>query len=322
MVEAMLLRPAGKDYLWGGNRLKTKYGKSIAMSPLAETWECSTQEDGLSMVVSGTYQGMTLAQVLKQNPEFLGEKAKPGAGLPILMKLIDAKQDLSLQVHPDDTYAAAHEDQRGKTEMWYVLEAVEGAVMVCGFAHKMTPAKLKQAVQTGNLTKHMHVVPVHKGDVFFIPPGTIHAIGAGTIIAEIQENSNVSYRIYDYNRLDKDGRPRPLHFEKAVQVLNMTPTKDVLQKPRKISYYPGCAREVLCRCQYFETERIQVSVHCGFSVTQQSFQVLLCTNGKGTLTVGTNPIGLPFRKGDCIFLPANLGRCHIRGRAELLKVRC
>lgn len=322
MIEPMLLYPVGKDYLWGGNQLKRKYNKAINLSPLAETWECSTHPDGPSTVASGVHRGKTLAQVLEQHPEYLGEKANPGEGLPILVKLIDAGQDLSVQVHPDDAYAAIHEGQRGKTEMWYVLEAVEGAVMVCGFAHKMTPSKLKQAVQTGNLTKHMHVVPVHKGDVFFIPPGTIHAIGAGTVIAEIQESSNVTYRVYDYNRLDKNNQPRPLHFEKAVQVLNMVPDKDVLQKPRKIDYYPGCAREVLCRCQYFETERIQVSVHCGFPVTQQSFQVLLCINGSGTLLVGNNPIGLPFRKGDCIFLPANLGSCHIRGRAELLKVRC
>lgn len=322
MIEPMLLHPAGKDYLWGGNQLKIKYNKAIDLSPLAETWECSTHPDGPSTIASGAYRGKTLAQVLEQHPEYLGEKAAAGEGLPILVKLIDASQDLSVQVHPDDAYAAIHEGQRGKTEMWYVLEAVEGAVLVCGFAHKMTPAKLKQAVQTGNLTKHMHVVPVHKGDVFFIPPGTIHAIGAGTVIAEIQESSNVTYRVYDYNRLDKNNQLRPVHFEKAVQVLNMVPGKDVLQKPRKISYYPGCAREVLCRCQYFETERIQVSVRCSFSVTQQSFQVLLCINGSGTVHVGKNPIGIPFRKGDCIFLPANLGRCHIRGRAELLKVRC
>lgn len=322
MMEPMLLHPAGKDYLWGGHRLKTEYNKKLNMSPLAETWECSTQPDGLSTVASGVYSGKTLAQVLQEHPEYLGENANPEEGLPILVKLIDANQDLSVQVHPDDAFAAVHEGQRGKTEMWYVLEAVEGAVLVCGFAHKMTPEKLKQAIQAGDLTNHMHVVPVHKGDIFFIPPGTVHAIGAGTVIAEVHESSNVTYRVYDYNRLDKNGQTRPLHFEKAVQVLNMAPGKDVLQNPRKIRYHPGCAREVLCRCEHFETERIQVSVHCGFSVTQQSFQVLLCIDGKGTLTVGNNPIGLSFRKGDCIFLPANLGKCHIRGKAELLKVRC
>lgn len=322
MLEPMLLNPAGKDYLWGGNRLKADYNKTVRLSPLAETWECSTHPDGPSMVASGIHRGKTLTQVLQQHPEYLGEKAGSDGDLPILVKLIDANQDLSVQVHPDDAFASIYEGQRGKTEMWYVLDAEEGAVLVCGFAHKMTASRLKQAVQTGNLTKHMHVVPVHKGDVFFIPPGTIHAIGAGTVIAEIQESSNVTYRVYDYNRLDKNDQPRALHFDKAIQVLNMVPDKDVRQKPRNISYFPGCAKEVLCRCRYFETERIQVSVYCSFAVTQQSFQILLCINGNGTLLVGNNPIGLPFRKGDCIFLPANLGNCHVRGCTELLKIRC
>ncbi len=318
-MEPMLLVPAGKDYLWGGTRLRTEYEKAIPLTPLAETWECSIHPDGPSTVKSGNYAGQKLTDVLKKHPDFLGKRVS--GELPVLVKLIDAAQDLSIQVHPNDEFAREHENDNGKTEMWYVLDAEPGATLIHGFAHSVTKDLLREAVRSGTLSKHLQYVPVKKGDVFFIPPGTIHAIGAGVLLAEVQESSNVTYRVYDYNRRDKDGKLRPLHFEKAVQVLNMQPEGDVRQKHRLTHYYPGCSREILGRCEFFELEKIQVTKGFSFTVSENSFQILLCIEGDGGLETPSLRRPLRFKKGDCLFLPAGLDRCYILGATTLLKIR-
>lgn len=315
-MEPMLLSPAGKDYLWGGIRLKTEFEKDLPLTPLAETWECSIHPDGPSTVRNGTYAGRKLANVLREHPEYLGKRVS--GELPVLVKLIDAEQDLSVQVHPNDEYARAHENDNGKTEMWYVLDAKPGARLVHGFSHDVTAEQLKVAIEDGTLSKHLQYVPVKKGDVFFIPPGTIHAIGAGVLLAEVQESSNITYRVYDYNRRDKK---RPLHFDKAVEVLNMQPEGDVRQKHRLTRYYPGCSREILGRCEFFELERIQVTKGFSFTVSENSFQILLCIDGDGGLETPELRRPLRFKKGDCLFLPAGIGRCYILGATTLLKIR-
>jgi mannose-6-phosphate isomerase len=321
-MEIMKLLPSGKDYLWGGTRLREEYGKNIDLTPLAETWECSVHPDGPSTVFSGSFKGVTLTEVLKQHPEYLGTKVKNGE-LPILVKFIDAKQDLSVQVHPDDAYANAHENQNGKTEMWYVIDAENGANLIYGFQHEVTEEILRKAVETGNLDKHLQKIQVHKGDVFYVPAGTVHGIGAGTLIAEIQESSNITYRVYDYDRVDKNGNKRELHFDKAVQVMDMGVAPDVKQKSRLVRYYPGCSREVLCRCKYFEVERIQVTKGFSFSVVDNSFQVLMCLDGYGQIeTMDAEQKPMRFSKGETLFLSAGLGRCLVVGDTTTLKIRC
>lgn len=321
-MEIMKLSPVGKDYLWGGTRLRDEYEKNINITPLAETWECSVHPDGPSIVINGEFRGQTLSEVLKQYPEYLGTKGENGE-LPVLIKFIDAKKDLSVQVHPDDAYAKKYEHQNGKTEMWYIIDADEGAYLIYGFQHKVTPEMLRKAVETGTLDKHLQKVEVHKGDTYFVPAGTVHGIGAGILIAEIQENSNVTYRVYDYNRMDKNGKKRELHFDKALQVLDMKPAPSVDHKPRTIHYYAGCSRELLCRCKYFETERIQVTKGFSFSVMETSFQVLMCLEGYGEVqTMEADQKPMRFTKGETMFLPAGLGRCLILGDTTLLKVRC
>ena len=242
---------------------------------------------------------------------------------PILIKLIDAAQFLSIQVHPDDDYARRVEGGRGKTEMWYVIDADEGASLIYGFQHEVTEKILRKAVETGTLDKHLQKVPVHKGDTYFVPAGTVHGIGKGILVAEIQESSNVTYRVYDYERVDKNGKKRELHFDKAVQVMNMKVAPDVSQKPRMVKYYSGCSRELLCRCKYFETERIQVTKGFAFSVMDTSFQVLMCLDGYGEVqTMDAEQKPMRFSKGETLFLPAGLRRCLVVGDAELIKVRC
>ena len=270
----------------------------------------------------GEFKGQTLSSVLKQHPEYLGSKVKDGE-LPVLVKFIDAKQDLSVQVHPDDVCAREHEGDNGKTEMWYVIDAEEGSSLIYGFKHKVTEEILRKAVKTGTLERHLQKVEVHKGDTYFVPAGTVHGIGAGILIAEIQESSNVTYRVYDYDRVDKNGQKRELHFDRAVQVMNMDVAPNVKQNPRLVRHYPGCSRELLCRCQYFEAERIQVTKGFSFSVREESFQVLMCLDGYGQVeTMDADQKPMRFCKGETVFLTAGLGRCLVVGDAIVLKIRC
>lgn len=319
MITPLRLIPAGKGYIWGGERLKTEYNKTLDVTPLAESWECSVHPDGMSVISGGIYDGMTLKEVLDQNPAFLGEKSKD---LPILVKFIDAARDLSIQVHPDDDYARKNDGDNGKTEFWYVLDAEKDSELIYGFEHPMDCDRIKKAIEEGNLENMLHHIPVHKGDVFFVRPGTVHAIGKGIVLVEVQESSNLTYRLYDYDRVDKNGNKRPLHFDKAVDVLDMDPVRIIRQPQRMVRYYFGCAREILCRCEYFEVERIQVTKGFSFSVLDQSFQVLLCIDGNGGLETDETNRPVRFEKGTCLFLPADLGRCHIIGECTLLKIRC
>lgn len=322
-MEIMKLFPAGKDYLWGGTRLREEFRKNISLTPLAETWECSVHPDGLSVVVNGKYSGRTLADVLSEHPEYLGTKVGDTKELPILVKFIDAKNDLSVQVHPNDEYARVHEGQNGKSEMWYVLDAEENACIVYGFLHPVNKKLLKVAVDEGNLDKLLQKVKVHKGDIYYVPAGTVHGIGAGMLVAEIQESSNVTYRVYDYNRIDKNGKKRELNFDKAVEVMNMDASPELKQKHRFIHYYPGCSREILCRCKYFETEQIVVTKGFSFSVKEESFQIILCLDGEGQIeTVDESKKPVRFQKGDCLYIPAGIGRCYLLGETNILKVRC
>lgn len=334
-----LLRPSGKDYLWGGTRLNDEFAKNIDMMPLAETWECSTHPDGPSYVASGAFKDMSLTEVLKAHPYFLGSHTleryrlnSPEADsfssgqLPILIKFIDAKKDLSVQVHPTDQYAKEHENgQPGKTEMWYVLDAARDARLVYGLKHDCDARTIRQAVSDGTVEKYLQKVPVRKDDLFLIEAGTIHAIGAGTLIAEIQENSNLTYRLYDYNRTDKNGRKRTLHIEKALAVANLNGSTEPQQPLRVLKYRQGTASELLCRCKYFEVHRMIVNTERRQVVQYQSddvsFRILLCVGGCGTISYENDTCDLKFYKGDCLFVPAASIKFSIHGQARFLDVR-
>ncbi|MCI6704845.1 MAG: type I phosphomannose isomerase catalytic subunit [Bulleidia sp.] len=317
----LLLRPSGKDYLWGGKRLNDEFAKGIPMSPLAETWECSVHPDGPSYVVNQEFENKTLREVLEQHTEFLGTKHTNG--FPLLIKFIDAKEDLSVQVHPDDEYAFKYENgERGKTEMWYVLDATKDATLIYGLKRDITKEELLKAITDNTLTKYLQYVPVKKGDVFFIEPGTIHAINAGALIVEIQESSNLTYRLYDYNRIDKNGKKRDLHIQKALNVARLTKAIEPSQPMRVLKYEQGKASELLCRSKYFEVYRMIINTERRQTVTYStddlSFKVLLCVQGCGTISYGNE--SMPFYKGDCIFVPANSKLLTIHGQAQFLDV--
>ena len=325
-IKPFLLRPTGKDYLWGGSRLNDDFGKDINMSPLAETWECSTHKDGPSYAANGAFQGMTLSEILKEHPDFLGTHTSENGQLPILIKLIDAKKDLSVQVHPDDEYAREFENgQLGKTEMWYVLDAAPDAELVYGLRYDLTKKVLKKSIENGTIEKYLQKVKVKKDDVFYIETGTIHAIGKGILIAEIQENSNLTYRLYDYDRVDKNGNKRKLHIDKALKTANLKSSTEPKQPLRVLRYRQGCASELLCRCKYFEVYRVLVNTErcrrlVGYQADSVSFRVLLCINGCGTIHTEDGD-SFAFFKGDCIFFPANSMKIRIHGKAQFLDVR-
>ncbi len=320
----LFLRPSGKDYLWGGRRLNDEFEKGIDLSPLAETWECSTHPDGPSYVVGGRFDGMELADVLREEPQYLGRRHEGLCELPILIKFIDARKDLSVQVHPDDEYAGEHEHgQLGKTEMWYVLDAAKDASLVYGLKRDCSQSEVRDAIADGTIMNYLQKVPVKKDDLFFIEAGTIHAIGAGALVAEIQENSNLTYRLYDYDRVGKDGKKRPLHVDKALEVARLKSSCEPRQPLRVLRYRCGMASELLTRCKYFEVYRMLINterrqrVH--YRADEMAFRVLLCVNGCGTLEDSDGVRS--FYKGDCIFVPADSETVTIQGQAQFLDVR-
>lgn len=319
-----LLTPAAKDYLWGGSRLNDDFNLGIPISPFAEAWVCSTHSDGNCT----TSSGLPLSTVLKENPSWLGTHALQSTGgnpeLPILIKLIDAKSDLSVQVHPDDEYARKYEGQWGKTEMWYVLGDRPGSELVYGFNRDVSAEQVREAVETGTISTLLNHVSVHKNDVFMVSPGTVHAIGAGCLVAEIQQSSNLTYRLYDYDRVDKHGQKRELHIDKALKVVKLKSSAVPRQPLRVLKYRPGYASELLMRCKYFQVERMLLNTEnrklADFQTGKNSFHALLCVDGCGVLY--GDDVMLTFFKGDCIFVPAESDLLKLHGKAQLLDVSC
>ena len=311
------LCPAFKDNLWGGQRLKTDYGKKTEMTPLAESWELSCHKDGSSVIANGPYAGMTLPEYLARFPDAAGSRCERFPAFPVLFKLIDAKDKLSVQVHPSDDYALREEGEYGKTEMWVVLDCVPGAELIYGFSAPITREEMRRRIEAGTLLEVVNRVPVHPGDVFFIEAGTLHAIGAGIVIAEIQQSSNLTYRVYDYDRRDAQGNPRQLHIEKALAVTDLGSAH-----PRSFDRTPHREGDAevsrLGGCDYFTTDRIRLSGRCLRRVGEGSFEGLFCARGSVKLAVGDRQMTLA--KGDTVFLPAGLGEYRLEGEAECLSI--
>lgn len=306
-MKPIKLSPVFKDYLWGGTRLRDDYNMQSDMSPLAEAWVLSCHPDGESKAVDGEFEGKTLREIIdKLGQECLGNKAQHFPFFPILIKLIDAKQPLSLQVHPSDEYALKNENQFGKTEMWYIVDCDKDAFLYYGFKEEISKEEFERRINDNTLTDVLNKVPVNKGDCFFITSGTIHAIGAGILIAEIQQNSNCTYRVSDYGRVGADGKPRELHIEKALKVTERTAPRHPFGKPQQ---------DLLASCEYFTVNRLRVNGEKKITVLEDSFCALLCTDGSATVD------GVDVKAGDCLFIPAYYGDVKITGDAEILESR-
>lgn len=306
------LEPVFKDYLWGGDKLRTQYKKNTTLDVVGESWELSTHPDGES-TVQNTGQPL-LEYVKEKGHQILGTKCKID-DIPILIKLIDAKQILSIQVHPDDEYAQAFENDFGKTEMWYILEAEEGAQLVYGFNKDLTKEEFENHIKNNTLSEVMNYVSAKQGDVFFIEAGTLHAIGTGMLIAEIQQRSNVTYRIYDFERKDADGNLRELHIDKSLDVtkLNKAYNEKVEYNWKNIK---GGKYSELVACPYFNTIIIDIENSVARDVGDESFEAVISLDDGLTISNAEEKISLS--KGDTIFIPANSGEYKIEGKGKVL----
>ena len=385
------IHPACKQYLWGGEKLIRKYGISSPNTPLAEAWVLSAHSDGDSRISfsegelcsegketsegkvcsegkessegesfseeESSSEGESFAEYLKCHPEAVGSLGKAFPFFPTLIKLIDAKKALSIQVHPDDSFALSREGQYGKTEMWIVLEREEGAFLYFGFQKDYTEEEIRRAIEEENFPSLLCKVMVEPGDVFFIPAGTVHAIGAGILLAEVQQNSNLTYRVYDYGRKDAQGNTRELHVEKALEVMNRKQLsayrqeafKEQGKKPigEKAAGEKAAGKNVYLErigsCEYFTVDRLFLEENAFYSgkLTEESFLSLLVLEGEGVLTVETkhakekHPDGSPeykeetysskgqkskcfVKKGESYFLPAEEGQWSLKGTGKFL----
>ncbi len=314
----LLLKPITKDYLWGGIELKTDFHIESDSEIVAESWMLSCHKDGSNIVLNGEFKGKSLPEVLEiWGKEALGEKAFNFEYFPILIKLIDANKKLSIQVHPNDEYALKNEGEYGKTEMWYVVDCEEGAELIYGFDREVLKEEFEQRIKDNTLPEICNYVPVKKGDVFFISAGTLHAIGEGILIAEVQQNSNTTYRVSDYSRLGADGKPRELHIEKALDVTSRVKPNTPYGNMGKTEYTEFGSIRNLAECEFFTSKLINLNgkteIYC-----KESFLSLLILSGEIILTYDNDK--LEAKKGCTIFIPAGVN-VNISGSAEILYSR-
>ncbi len=306
-MSMLKLEPAFKDYIWGGTNLIEKYNKVYEGEVLAESWELSCHKDGDSIIANGEHKGKSLRKYIEESgKEVLGENCQRFDDFPILIKFIDAKDNLSIQVHPKNDYALKNEKQYGKTEVWYVTDCKEGAFLYFGFNRDITKEEFEKRIKENTLLEVLNKVEVKKGDVLFIEAGTIHAIGKDIIIAEIQQNSNVTYRVYDYGRVDAQGNGRELHVEKALDVTNLS------KQAEPKSVFPHIAK-----CDYFTVDKVEIKGETFASeAKKESFVSVLIIEGTGYIKLEDTT--LEVRKGDSIFIEANTGIYKLEGELEAL----
>jgi mannose-6-phosphate isomerase len=306
------LRPYVSETLWGGRRLAEEYGIALGQKAnCAEAWVFSAHPRGASVVEGGLYDRMPLNDLFAQQPALFGTKAQGLPALPVLVKLIDAMEDLSVQVHPADGDAGLRPGEAGKTECWYILDAKPGARLLLGLRRTVTKEEFARAVAQGSVTELLETVEVKAGSFFFIPAGTLHAIGKGVLLAEVQQNSDTTYRVYDYNRL-QNGRPRALHLDKALAVAKLEPYKGESPSPRT----DGAAKRRLLACPLFTVEEWIFSGGLEGSAGEESFLSLLVLEGGGSLCASGEALALG--KGESVLLPAGSGAFCLRGDMRLL----
>lgn len=320
MNRVIKLEPAFKDYLWGGTKLRTLYGKKCDYDKVAESWELSDHPAGQSIVASGEMQGKEFHEYLASiGKEGLGSHCDSFENFPVLIKFIDARDSLSIQVHPSDEYALANEGEYGKTEMWYILDCEPGATLYYGVNRRITQDEFRARIENNTVLEVLNKVEVHKGDVFFIDAGTIHAIGAGIMICEIQQNSNCTYRVYDFDRRDAQGNPRELHVDKALAVSSFIPSS---RKPGAFGepeVHDSYTSQLLGQCKYFTTTKYVVDGPLTIPVDTTSFRSMIFVEGEAVIEVAGEKISAC--KGDSIFVPAQDGRIEIQGKAQIIMTR-
>lgn len=320
MIEAIYkMKPSCHQAVWGGTKLLTEYRQPAGASTCAESWVLSAHENGSATLASGKAAGERFSDwIVGDGACTLGTHGKTFERFPVLIKLIDAAAPLSVQVHPDDAFAWAHEHEYGKTEMWLILQSEPGAFLYFGVERDLSPEEVRQRAEDGTLEDVLHKEAVHPGDVFFIKAGTIHAIGAGITLCEIQQNSNTTYRLYDYHRRDQNGQLRELHLDKALRVscLQKGEAGPSSLQPENI---PGGRYTLLGQCRYFISERYDCETACDIPLGEDSFRSLVVIRGKGMLTV--NGQSIQARQGDSFYVPAQKGCCRMEGAFSVCVTR-
>jgi mannose-6-phosphate isomerase len=300
------------DKIWGGDAMRLYLEKGVSPgAKIGESWELSEHRSGESLVKEGSFKGQSLSQVVRQHPEaILGKSIAHRFGkIPLLVKFIDAQDRLSIQVHPDDAYAQVHEKDFGKTEAWVVVHACPGAKIICGLKRPLTQDEIERAIAKNSLETMLNEFEVKAGDCIFVPAGTVHAIGAGVLIYEIQEVSDVTYRLYDWGRLGDDGKPRGLHVETALKVMHYADTEDHRTIPVRIKS-KGYEREFLTGCSYFVLEKYYITGEAPRNPPDR-FEILTAISGQGTVVCERGEY--PVQCGETVLLPAEAGAYRIRG---------
>ena len=316
-MEMVKLTPAVADNIWGGTRLIEEYGIKTDKNPAAEAWVLSCHPAGPSTIQNGAYEGKTLQEIYLEDKSICGKKGENYEFFPLLIKFIDAKQNLSIQVHPDDEYAMRVEGEYGKTEAWYILDCDDDAELILGFNREVSVEEFKEAAKSDAMMDICNKIKVKKGDLFFIESGTMHAICKGILLAEVQQNSNTTYRIYDYGRLGNDGKPRELHVDKAADVTKLCPPVIADSSERKTEIFDNAKRAELTRCELFAMFKLDVDGSYTAKADDESFVSLLCLEGEGKVSCGGTT--LSFVKGESIFIPASSGEFTIEGKLEILE---
>ncbi len=313
------MQPCYKQALWGGDRLKKEFGKTDAPEITAESWELAAHPAGVSRVADGPLKGMTISELGKADRNgFWGDRCQ-GEEFPLLVKMIDARKDLSIQVHPSNENAIMDIGERGKAEMWYIVDSEPQAYLYFGFSKLISRNELFERAENGSICEVLNRVPVKSGDVFYILPGIVHAIGAGIVIAEIQQNSDTTFRVYDYCRRGIDGNFRQLHLKRASEVLNYEPTIPSECRANSMAIFPAFTMKEMFSCCHFKAHRLDVRSEASLYCDGSSFQHLLCVEGNGKII--SYDISYQFCRGESYFLPAKLGEYQIRGNCRLLITR-
>lgn len=336
--DIMRLEPAFKDNLWGGTKLRTVFGKKCDYDVIGESWELSAHPDGQSVIASGIFTGMYFGEFIeKYGHDVVGWKSSSLDRFPVLIKFIDAKKDLSIQIHPDDDYALEIENEFGKNEMWYVVDCEPGAFLYCGLKKDSSKEEIRERIENNTITDILNKIEVHKGDCVMVKAGNIHAIGAGILICEIQQNSNCTYRMYDYDRKDKFGNKRELHIDKAIDVVDVKKYKPFISDNKDV---PEGA-EVLVSCKYFEcykyvlgsdaaeadhasdiedncynTENVRNTGKVNISVDAMSFRSVIVIDGSGKIAVGNNT--MDYKAGDSFFVTAGEKVINLEGTGTVI----
>lgn len=308
------LDPAFKDNLWGGTKLRTVFGKKCDYDVIGESWELSAHPDGQSRIAEGSYKGMLFNDYLSIiGKESLGWKCQAQDRFPVLIKFIDAKKDLSIQIHPDDEYGLENEGEYGKNEMWYVIDAEPGAYLYCGLSKDVSKEEIEERIKNNTITEVLNRIDVKPGDVVMVKAGTIHAIGAGILICEIQQNSNCTYRMYDYDRRDKFGNPRELHVKKALDVVDTKAYVKDNNSEVMLEENENYSLERLVQCKYFECFKYEIFKEAKIVVDEASFVSVLFIDGEGTIEVDDCEDVMTYKKGESYYISAGKRTILIKG---------